>query len=246
MHYAARTERGRRENNEDAYLILDQQKLFAVADGVGGYRSGEIASSTAVKEIRKYVEEHPLDDRSGADTEEYFDEMIRTVNDVVIRKAESSDRCRGMATTLVIAGLTGNTLHIANVGDSRAYLYHDGSLEQITVDHTYVNTLVMAGIITEEEAKVHENKNMITRAVGADHNVEVDYFRETVVPGDVLLLCTDGLYDTLRREQIAAEVTCGRTLEETCRELTKLASLKGSNDNITLICAEIAEDDIHE
>ena len=73
-----------------------------------------------------------------------------------------------------------------------------------------------------------------------------DYFRETVVPGDVLLLCTDGLYDTLRREQIAAEVTCGRTLDETCRELTKLASLKGSNDNITLICAEIAEDDIHE
>lgn len=245
MHYAAKTERGRRENNEDAYLIMDQEKLFAVADGVGGNKSGEIASSTAMKEIRKYVEEHPADD-GAADPEKYFGEMIRIVNDVVIRKAENNDRCRGMATTLVIARLIGNTLHIANVGDSRAYLYHDGGLEQITVDHTYVNTLVMAGVITEEEAKVHENKNMITRAVGADHHIEVDFFRETVVPGDILLLCTDGLYDTLQKEQIAAEVTCGRTLDETCRELTKLASLKGSNDNITLICAEIAEDDINE
>lgn len=248
MEVGFKTDTGlRRSNNEDACYVLRKDKVFIVADGVGGNNSGELASRTCVDEIAKYVEGHNLHQLDTEDEiQNYFGECIRDVNFKILELSQRHEENWGMATTVVMAYLRGNQLYILNVGDSRAYVLRDNCLTQITEDHTYVNSLVKAGLITEEEAEHHENRNMITRAVGADHKIDADFFVVPVVSGDRLLICTDGLHGEVGLNEMTDIMCKNETMTNICDELVELAKANGGSDNITIIVVEITEEDINE
>ena len=244
MDVGFKTDKGvRRTNNEDAFFVMKKDGVYIVADGVGGNNSGEIASRTAVSEIAQYVEENEMPHKDK-DIEFFFEQAVGRANCRVYDMARRYKENQGMATTVVIAYLNGKKLHITNVGDSRAYLYTDGVLQQITEDHTYVNALVRAGVISKDQARTHEDKNMITKAIGAEAAVEADHFTVKVRSGDRILLCTDGLYDKVNEEDIGAIFAMGMSMTDTCVRLVDAANGNGGGDNITAICIEITEDDI--
>ena len=248
MEVGFKTDRGlRRSNNEDACYVLKQDKVFIVADGVGGNNSGELASKTCVDEIAKFVECHDLHQfHTDDEIQAYFEKCIKDVNFKVLELSQRHEENWGMATTVVVAHLHKGQLYILNVGDSRAYILRDGVMTQITEDHTYVNSLVKAGLITAEEAEHHENRNMITRAVGADHRIEADFFVVTAALGDRLLICTDGLHGEVGLDEITEIMCKDETMTDICDELVKIANAKGGNDNITMVVVEVTEEDINE
>ncbi|MGF6375451.1 serine/threonine protein phosphatase PrpC [Clostridiales Family XIII bacterium PM5-7] len=246
MEVGFKTDKGlRRSNNEDACFVMKNDRIFIVADGVGGNNSGEIASRTAVNEIAKYIEQHPLDQLSTAEEiKNYFEDCMKDVNFKVLELSQKYEKNKGMATTVVIAYLLKDTLYIVNVGDSRGYVFREGELTQITVDHTYVNTLLKAGLISEEEAETHENKNMITRAVGAEHTIQEDFFSYSIKAGDIILICTDGLYGEVCESDIVNELQKEKSMSDICNELVTLANKNGGNDNITMVVLKVTEEDI--
>lgn len=248
MDVGFKTDKGlKRSNNEDACFVLENDKVFIVADGVGGNKSGEIASRTAVTEISKYVKEHPIAAcRSKSKIQHYLQECIENVNLKILGMSQRFEENSGMATTVVLIYFANRKAYILNVGDSRAYTYRQGKLYQITEDHTYVNTLIKAGLISHKEALTHEKKNMITRAVGADYEVEADFFEVAVGAGDIFLLCTDGLYGEVSDEEITEEFDRNKSMSQTCNELIDKANKNGGSDNITMICVKVMEEDIDE
>lgn len=248
MEVGFRTDKGKmRSNNEDACYVMPFLKVFIVADGVGGNNSGEIASRTAVDSIVQYIRKHPMDDvKNLRSVKQYFNRCLKAANDSVLENSRKFDQNKGMATTVVISYFVEDRVYILNIGDSRAYIFRNGELKQLTEDHTYVNSLVKAGVITTEEAENHVKRNMITRAVGAGNTVEADYFVQHVRPGDIILLCTDGLYGEVDAGEIAGYLGQGRTMIDTCYELLKQANRNGGSDNITMICVKVTEDDINE
>ncbi len=236
-----KTDKGvKRSNNEDAFFILRKESVFIVADGVGGNRSGEIASRTAVNEVAQYIEEGP--DKSMSD-EAILREAVDRANYRVYDLAQRYEENQGMATTMVIALMHGKNMYIANVGDSRAYLYRKGELKQISVDHTYVNELVKAGVISADEAKHHVDKNMITKAVGAENVISPDIFKIKIKEGDCILLCTDGLYGELSDAEIKRAFDKNMSMTDTVNLLVDAANENGGGDNITAICIRVMEDE---
>ena len=196
----AATDVGRvREGNEDAYLVDDATGLVAVADGMGGHRAGEVASATALEALRAAITHgRPLR------------ESMQDANEAVFTKSLTDEELRGMGTTLTAATLvTGGTVLVGHVGDSRAYLLHDGELRQVTVDHSLVEELVREGRLTADEAAVHPQRSIITRALGVDASVEVDVYPVELAPGDRLLLCSDGLTGMVQAETIAGHPAPG-------------------------------------
>lgn len=248
MEVGFKTDRGlRRSNNEDACYVLKRDKVFIVADGVGGNNSGELASKTCVDEIAKFVESHDLQNlHTDDEIQLYFERCIKDVNFKVLELSQRHEENWGMATTVVMACLHDGQLYVLNVGDSRAYILRDGILTQITEDHTYVNSLVKAGLITEKEAEHHENRNMITRAVGAEHRIEADFFVVSAALGDRLLICTDGLHGEVGIDEITEIMCKDETMTDICEELVEIAKEKGGNDNITMVVVEVTEEDINE
>ncbi|MDD6043922.1 MAG: Stp1/IreP family PP2C-type Ser/Thr phosphatase [Eubacteriaceae bacterium] len=248
MEVGFKTDKGvRRSNNEDACFVMKKDRFFVVADGVGGNNSGEIASRTAVSEITKFFQEQPLKKKADAeDIRKYFELCMARANLAVLQKSQKIPKNKGMATTVVTAYIDKNCAHITNIGDSRAYLLRNGKLNQITEDHTYVNTLLKAGIISEEEALNHENRNMITRAIGADSMVDVDVFDVTIQAGDMILLCTDGLYGEVPEQEIISIMESEETTNDICNSLVDSANLHGGRDNITMVVLRIMEEDIDE
>ena len=248
MEVGFKTDKGiRRSNNEDACFVMKRDKLFIVADGVGGNNSGEIASRTAVSEVTEFFQKNPL--KQGASIDEirdYFHLCVNAANVSVVEKSYRIPRNRGMATTLVAAYIEGDKAYIINVGDSRGYLLHEGKLRQITDDHTYVNTLIKAGLITEEDALTHENRNMITRAIGADAQIEEDLFVVPIEAGDMILLCTDGLYGEVSDEELTEILQMKASVGNICSDLVDLANKNGGSDNITMIVLKFTEEDINE
>ncbi len=246
MEVGFKTDTGlRRNNNEDAYSVKIEDKVFIVADGVGGNNSGEVASRTAIDEILKYMDEHPLKEAETDDQiEEYFQECIKKVNLRVLELSRFSDENQGMATTLVLVYIDNGRAHIVNIGDSRAYILHNSRFVQITDDHTYVNSLVKAGLISYEEAEHHEQKNMITRAIGAAYDIEPDFFKVPIKEGDIILLCSDGLYSEVNSKAIAKELEKDKPVLEICETLVQKANEQGGHDNITLVVVKIMEEDI--
>ena len=237
----------KRFNNEDACFVLLNDRVYIVADGVGGNNSGEIASRTAVNEIAKAIVETPLPEAaSGEEVRGFFEECVKNTNLTILNISSTHIENKGMATTLVIVCIRNNHGYIINVGDSRAYIYRKGLLKQITEDHTYVNTLVKAGIISEEEALTHENKNMITRAVGADIDIEPDFFDVEIKEDDIILICTDGLYGEVEDYEICQVLQENQGMSDTCTKLVSLANDHGGHDNITIICLKVTEEDINE
>ncbi|MDR1136108.1 MAG: Stp1/IreP family PP2C-type Ser/Thr phosphatase [Clostridiales Family XIII bacterium] len=240
-----RTDRGKmRGNNEDALLVLPRFSIYAVADGVGGHNSGELASRKAVTGIERFIEAHPIDavyegDDSNAALMDYFLTCFRDINAEILSLSRSAVYNSGMATTTVVAHICEDRLYIINIGDSRAYMIRDGGISQITVDHTVVNKLISSGKLTREEARVHPRKNEITRALGAEDEVLPDFFVTKLVRGDRLILCTDGLYGEVTDEEICRIAAVPGELNEICKSLVERANKNGGRDNITVICVEI-------
>lgn len=229
-----------REKNEDACFVIPSHDVYVVADGVGGNNAGEIASRTAVQGVAEYVTEFSID---GCETDEeicsYFLDCISDINQKVYKMGHECAENRGMATTLVLAYLRGDKAYIMNVGDSRAYLLRNNELQQITEDHTYVNELVRSGVITREEAETHSQRNVITRAIGAEPFVKTDFYRTSVEEGDILMLCSDGLYGEVEENALIEILNENETMSQICNLLVDAAIESGGRDNITVVCLKV-------
>lgn len=245
MDVGFKTDKGtKRMNNEDAFFVMKNDGIYILADGVGGTNSGEIASRTAVNEIAQYFEDNPVSNVPKEDICAEMFKAIKKANTRVYNLSRRYEENRGMATTMVIAIIREKDLYLCNVGDSRAYLYDSGILTQLSEDHTYVNALVKAGVITADEAATHSDKNMITKAVGAEAEIAPDFFHVSLVDEGCLLLCTDGLYGEVSDEEIIGVFEEGSDMTDTCDKLVDMANANGGNDNITVICIKLMEDEI--
>ena len=248
MKVGFKSDKGKmRSNNEDACFVLLSENIFLVADGVGGGNAGEIASRTTVSEMANYIANNPIENATNKyAVVNYFQDCIDQINSKIFDMATRYEENKGMATTLAVLYSKDGMAYIANVGDSRVYLYRDKNLVQVTEDHTYVNTLVKAGILTTEEANVDKRKNIITKAVGADKTVEPDFFQVEILEGDIFILCTDGLYDEVSDDEIIEIIDNDLPMSEVCENLIYLANKNGGNDNITVISLKVTEEDVYE
>lgn len=197
---------------------------------MGGHRAGGYASSCAVETILQEAGICPEEE-----VEQILTRAIRRANEVIAHRAEEDERFAGMGTTVVAACLKQEELIAANVGDSRLYVVHDDSIEQVTEDHSLVQEMVKYGGINREEARVHPNKNIITRAVGLEEDLQVDCFRRTLRRGERVLLCSDGLTDMLEDEQIRRIIDKNRDVRSAAQALVKAANDNGGRDNIAVI-----------
>ena len=206
--------------------------LFVVADGMGGHNGGDYASRYAVSVVIDEIE------KSG---EPIFNKVIagaiKRANRAVRMKASEKEELYGMGTTMVVASVSQDCLHVANVGDSRLYVIGD-DIRQVTVDHSYVEEMVRMGSLDRESARTHPKKNIITRAIGADEEVEPDFFTVKLQPGEIVLMCSDGLSNMLDDEEIRMILFGQRDIVEKAEELVKAANNNGGKDNIAVILIE--------
>jgi serine/threonine protein phosphatase PrpC len=232
----AETNPGRkRRRNEDSYVC--DPPLFAVADGMGGAQAGEVASSLAATALKE------RGDGDGGDGERRIVELVQEANRRVHQRALDDEAASGMGTTITVALFHDDgSVAIGHVGDSRAYLLREGALEQLTEDHSLVAELVRRGELSPEEAEVHPQRSVITRALGTDPDVDVDTFTLQAREGDVFLICSDGLSTMVDAETIGRLVEQNRhDLRATARALIKEANDRGGDDNITAVLFEVAE-----
>lgn len=248
MHVGFKTDKGIiRSSNEDACFVLLHDKVYILADGVGGGNSGEIASRTAVSEIANYVVQHPLSHMLDKyEIVGYMRDAFEAANTRIYDMARAHEENSGMATTAIIVYVNKGKAYIGNIGDSRVYLYRDGEYIQLTEDHTYVNTLVKAGILSREEADQDERKNVIIKALGAEPTVEPDFFQVDIMKDDLLLACSDGLYDEVSDEEIIEVIKEKDNMNELAAELIARANSNGGRDNITIITLKITEEEFDE
>ena len=237
----ALTDVGRkRQHNEDSYLIAHPLGLFAVADGMGGHRAGERASRMAVQRLRESM----VAPRKNAPRDEVLGLLQRamsTTGAAIFDAAQSDPDLAGMGTTLTSVLFHGPRAYIAHVGDSRAYLYRDGRVTQLTVDHSWVHEQVRAGLLTEEEAKESRFRHIITRSVGFEREVQVDGTICPVQVGDCMLLCSDGLSNYMEEHELA-EVLTQHLYSEVPQALVELANARGGDDNITVVLVHLANE----
>jgi serine/threonine protein phosphatase PrpC len=232
--------RAHNEDYVDAFSPPDPAKhhqkgeLFIVADGMGGHQAGEVASKNAVETIAHAYYADPDTDVAGSLTR-----AIQKANASIYQQAQETISQVGMGTTVVTAVTHGQELYLANVGDSRAYLMRNGKLKQVTRDHSFVEEQIRAGILTREEARAHPQRNVITRALGAKPDVEVDTYRGKLEPGDTVLLCTDGLSEYVQEPDLETALQLYPPQESVPR-LIALANKRGGNDNITALVIQAA------
>lgn len=220
-----------RDGNEDSFVVDEQLGLFAVADGMGGHRGGEVASTTAVEALRAAV-------AAGRSVED----AIVGANDAVLDRAAGEPGLAGMGTTLTAVLPLGDTqLLIGHVGDSRAYLLHAGAFERLTEDHSLVEELVREGRITREQAEVHPQRNIVTRALGADAEVAVDVQTIEVETGDRVLICSDGLTTMVRERDVARALGRDDSVQQIADALVDDALRNGGEDNVTVVVIAIVE-----
>lgn len=222
----------KRNNNQDSFLISDALGVFAVADGMGGHSGGEVASALAVKTLEKIFKE-----KRENSVPERLETAVNFCNQVIFEQSQAHSHLSGMGTTLTALALDGDWVHIAQVGDSRCYLYRSGELFQLTEDHSQVYELIKAGLISEQNAPFVQ-KNVITRSVGYERLVRVDVFSRRVEPGDKYLLCSDGLSGMVTNEQIA-QVLQNFSIGDACVNLVNLANYFGGEDNISVVVLEM-------
>ena len=237
MKVFAQTDIGKvRALNEDSYYLPREGEHFcAVADGMGGHNAGEVASARAVEVFSEAMRQNAVSAAS-------MRHAVEKANAAVYSQSLGAEELSGMGTTFTALGLSGNTVHIAHVGDSRAYLLRNGTIMRLTMDHTLVEDMVLKGLITPREAKFHPKRNIITRALGTADNVEVDLIQLDLEPGDVFFLCSDGLSNYVDDRNIL-EIS-GRKLswQEKLNELVRWALENGGSDNITALYAVFEED----
>jgi len=219
-----------REGNEDSFLVV--APLYAVADGMGGHRGGEVASSLALETVQGMFER-----REGS-----LADQVVEANRAVFDRSKNDRTVSGMGTTLTAALVDGSRVHLVHVGDSRAYLLRGGELAQLTEDHTLVHRMVMEGEISQEEAETHPHRSILTRALGVDESVQVDEGDVEVSDGDRLLLCTDGLTGMVPEGQIREILLESADPQEAVEKLVKVANRAGGIDNITAVILDFSED----
>ena len=225
-----------RQQNEDSFLA--EETLFVVADGMGGHNAGEVASALAVTTLKAGA-------RLGIDTTEDFRELVQQANSAIYTASLDDSTQSGMGTTVtalsIVEGEEPRVL-VANVGDSRAYLWRSGALSRLSVDHSYVQELVNEGIITPEAARVHPRRNIVTRALGIDRSVNVDVFTHFVRTGDRIVLCSDGLVDEVADVEIAKVLGQHSDPQETAEALVMVANTNGGRDNTTVVVVDVLDD----
>jgi serine/threonine protein phosphatase PrpC len=229
---AGTTDAGRkRRRNEDSFVR--EPPLFAVADGMGGAQAGEVASRLAAAAFREF---HEADD---LDPEERVAAIIQEANRSIYERARSDAQASGMGTTITAALVTGSSVAIGHVGDSRAYRLRQGKLEQLTEDHSLVADLVRSGRLAPEEADTHPQRSVITRALGTDLEVDVDTFTVEAEAGDIFLLCSDGLTTMVDDEEITQTVAKADSLGHATKALVKAANRAGGEDNVTVVLFQL-------
>jgi Serine/threonine protein phosphatase len=230
----------KRVNNEDSLFVMPEQRIYMVADGVGGHNAGELASMTAVKNVAEYIVANPINKVINEEgLKNYFLSCLREVNNTIFHLASSSKNNIGMATTLVLLYLTNQKAYFVNIGDSRAYVIRDGHISQITEDHTYVNELVKEGSITKAQAEIHPQKNMITRALGGEDKIIPDFYQLEIQKNDVIILCSDGLHNEVSSADICRMASEIISMSELSANLVRSANHNGGNDNITVVSLKI-------
>lgn len=212
-----------RTTNQDNFYIDKSGKWAVVADGMGGHNGGETASAMAVEEIKKSMAQ-------GIGLKE----AIENANTMVYQKSTESPELLGMGTTVVLCEVLGDRVNIAHVGDSRAYLYSNGTLKQLTKDHSIVQQLIDSGTITEEQSKYHPQRNLITRAVGTEKNIVADLTTVEFLEGDSILICSDGLSSYVEECEITDILKTGKS-SETVISLIDAANQSGGKDNVTVV-----------
>ena len=227
-----------RKENEDAFCIEKDLGLLAIADGMGGHASGEVASKMAIEILRNSLkkEGEPVPDRLNSG--------VKLANKMIYEASRSQSQLNGMGTTLTAVQFDGNRLSIAHVGDSRAYLIRGGVIEQLTDDHMIVFEQMARGMITREEAARSDMRNILSKALGIAPEVDVDMEELTVSEGDQLVLCSDGLSELISDDEILAEVQSSNRPDLVCNELVDLANQRGGEDNITVIVAHFHRENL--
>ena len=241
MKVCGKTDVGlRRHENQDTFAVEQGEKLLiaVVCDGMGGAEGGQIASSVAVETFMKEIRALLRADMTAGQLRELASFCVAKANTAVYQRALQDPAYQGMGTTLVSAVAGERDAVICNIGDSRAYLIHNGEMMRITHDHSVVQTLVENGDITAEEARTHPNRNLITRALGPDETTLCDAFDVSFAHGDKILLCTDGLVVTATDEEICRIVCADKRAEEKLDDLIALAKAQGAPDNVTAVLIE--------
>jgi PPM family protein phosphatase len=263
-----KTDLGRtREHNEDTFLVADlstgnaslhpevrlhevgpRGSLFMVADGMGGAAAGELASAMAADLIYRHLATvWAADEDASPERFAYrMKEAVELANQQIYTYAREHPEVRGMGTTVTAAGINGDELYLAQIGDSRAYLVRNGEAIQLTKDQSLMQRLVDAGELTEEEAEQSERRNIILQALGPDPRVKVDLTHQTLRRGDTLIICSDGLSGLVRREEFPALVAQQPELADLCSALIDLANERGGPDNITVVAAHFEGDGLPE
>lgn len=238
MKAYAITDKGKMRTTNQDYVYASKDpvgnlpNLFIVADGMGGHRAGDLASrytvETFINDVRNTDEHNPIS---------IIESAIRTANRALMEKANESEEYEGMGTTLVVATVVDKSLYIANVGDSRLYLVNN-EIQQITRDHSLVEEMISLGELDKESARLHEKKNIITRAVGADLELIPDFFEVEYSSGDIILMCSDGLSNMIEDNDIKNIVNTGTELSDISHKLIEVANNNGGKDNIAVVLVE--------
>lgn len=231
-----KTDKGlKRDSNQDSFLMNGELGLYIVADGMGGHSGGEVASALAVKTVEEYISFHQ---NKGIPPRELLTKAYEEASRRIFDKAAKDPRLTGMGTTMVLCYMKNQFAYVANVGDSRAYLFHKPNLWQLTEDHSLVNEQLRAGIIKEDQVKNFQNKNVITRSVGYERTVQVDVVERPMLDGDCYLLCSDG-FSGLVTDAAACDIL-NKTSSEKITDVCITHALKnGGDDNVTVLFMQL-------
>ncbi len=238
----------KRSHNEDNFAVIDEDHLYVVADGMGGHASGEVASKMAIDTLRDFFKATSADpeatwpykmDKSRGYEENRLITSVKLANLRIFEAAQRDPKLRGMGTTLVGILVVDDGVLIAHVGDSRAYRVRDGQIAQLTEDHSLLNDYIKMKKLTEEEIKNFPHKNVIVRALGMKESVKVDTMLDHPQPGDLYILCSDGLSGPVTDDEICEISSATNDLKESCNKMIERANSNGGPDNITVVVARV-------
>ncbi len=236
----------KRNHNEDSYLLLPEEALFCVADGMGGHSSGEIASKIAIEELSEFFKLTSRDEEATwpfkMDKNRNYDENrlttgIKLANVRIFERANSENKYKGMGTTIATVHFASKLAYVAHVGDSRVYSFRNGSLKQLTEDHSLLNDYLKAKRLTADEIEAFPHKNVIVRALGMKDTVQIDIVKLDPQDGDLFLLCSDGLSGMVSDNHIQKTLVKSAELQAACAQLIDLANSAGGSDNVTCVLA---------
>ncbi|OGB25417.1 MAG: protein phosphatase [Burkholderiales bacterium RIFCSPLOWO2_02_FULL_57_36] len=251
LKFAARTDTGLvRSHNEDSLAISADYGFAILADGMGGYNAGEVASGIATSVLKESLEQRlhtqqwDIRLNRGKRIQQMLVESIIHANESIFEAARINPENTGMGTTLVVALFHHDRVTVAHVGDSRAYRLRKGEIVQITHDHSMLQEQIDAGLVSEEGAQFARNRNLITRAMGVDYDIDVEIHEHQTEPGDIYILCSDGLSDMLSKQEILDTIiTADASSEAACDELIKKANDNGGRDNISVILIRVQSEE---